>query len=194
MKSTRTVEGKSEVRNGVFRFLSVGVAAILQIAWVGFLLSYVTKKYPITVVITDFLALAIVIGIYSRHVNSAMKMPWIMLILSFPILGLVFYLEVGMSGANKAMERRFVKCKKVMDPLFPDSRAAHRGLLLVPDGSRRRVPVRFRARRTGKPIQALSGRYRRALGSGHQTLRKENLSFVIRLLPASVRQCLPYCR
>ena len=112
MKSTRTVEGKSEVRNGVFRFLSVGVAAILQIAWVGFLLSYVTEKYPITVVITDFLALAIVIGIYSRHVNSAMKMPWIMLILSFPILGLVFYLEVGMSGANKAMERRFVKCKR----------------------------------------------------------------------------------
>ena len=120
MKSTRTVEKKSEVRNGLFRLLFVGVAAIVQIAWVGFLLSYVNEKYPVTVVLTDFLALAVVIALYSRHVNSAMKMPWIMLILSFPILGLVFYLEVGMSGANKAMERRFKKCREVMNPLFPD--------------------------------------------------------------------------
>ena len=78
MKSTRTVEGKSEVRNGVFRFLFVGVAAIIQIGWVAFLLSYVVEKYPIAVVVMDFFALAVVIAIYSRHVNSAMKMPWIM--------------------------------------------------------------------------------------------------------------------
>lgn len=120
MKSTRTVEGKSEVRNGVFRFLFVGVAAVIQIGWVAFLLSYVVEKYPIAVVVMDFFALAVVIAIYSRHVNSAMKMPWIMLILSFPLLGLVFYLEVGMSGAHKAMERRFSRCKEVIEPLFPD--------------------------------------------------------------------------
>ena len=73
MKSTRTVEGKSEVRNGVFRLLFVGVAAVIQIGWVAFLLSYVVEKYPIAVVVMDFFALAVVTGLLSgsRHVRCA---------------------------------------------------------------------------------------------------------------------------
>lgn len=39
--------------------------------------------------------------------NAGMKMPWIMLILLFPIMGVCLYLFCGHSSATKGMRKRF---------------------------------------------------------------------------------------
>ena len=45
--------------------------------------------------------------IYGTSTNSAMKMPWIIVILAFPILGILIYLLFGRSIVTRAVKKRF---------------------------------------------------------------------------------------
>ena len=78
--------------NAVLRIVFVAVALLFQVGWL-LLLILVLNEYstPISAV-TSILSVVVVLKLYSKHTNSAMKMPWIMLILVFPVMGLSLYL------------------------------------------------------------------------------------------------------
>ena len=51
-----------------------------------------------------------------------MKTPWIILILTFPILGVALYFMIGMNGGTKKMRMRYKKdCEKLL-PLLPENK------------------------------------------------------------------------
>ena len=52
------------------------------------------------------LSAVLVVAIYSQQKTSAMKMPWIVLILAVPVFGILLYLMIGLSGSTRNMKKR----------------------------------------------------------------------------------------
>lgn len=64
------------------------------------------------------------LSIYAKHENAAFKMPWIILILAFPVLGLCIYLVFGHKNVvAKAMRRRFETIEPVLFEQIPQDEA-----------------------------------------------------------------------
>ncbi len=56
--------------------------------------------------------------IYGTSTNSAMKMPWIIVILAFPILGILIYLLFGRSIVTRNVKKRFNSIEESYKNLF----------------------------------------------------------------------------
>lgn len=108
-------EKRTSVRNGVGRLIFVGMSILLQTAWLIAQITKLNKEYPWISLATSLLALILVLVIYGQHQTSAMKMPWIILILVFPIMGVTLYLMIGVTWTNRRMNLRY---KKVDAQLF----------------------------------------------------------------------------
>ena len=73
---------------------------------------------------TGLLGALVVLKLYSKHTNSAMKMPWIMLIMAFPVMGLCMYLlfellgDPGVSKRLKAVRSRMLDKLPQADGVF----------------------------------------------------------------------------
>lgn len=83
------------------------VALIIQIIWIIYHINWINDIYPITTVISHFLAIILVIRIYGKHTNSAMKIPWMVFLLIFPITGLILYSLFASRISKYAVKRRF---------------------------------------------------------------------------------------
>ena len=102
-------EEKTQVQNGVGRLIFVGIAIVIQAAWIVFL-AIALQKYSIWIQLaTTAVALLVVLRIYGKHTNAAFKMPWIMLILVFPVFGLTMYLMVGNKGVTFKRRKSFAR-------------------------------------------------------------------------------------
>ena len=93
--------------NAVIRAVIVAVALLFQIGWLV-LLALVLNEYSAKIsFLSSVLSAAVVLRLYSKNVNSATKMPWIMLILVFPVMGLSLYLMfvlLGDPGVSKRLK------------------------------------------------------------------------------------------
>lgn len=102
---------KSEVRrrkrrNSIPRLVFVGISFLLQVGWL-LLLSLRLSTYSTWIsLISNILAALCVLKLYSRHTNSALKTPWIMLILVLPIMGLSLYLMFELMGTPYGIRKR----------------------------------------------------------------------------------------
>lgn len=105
-------EGKRHTKNSIGRIVLVGLALLLQVGWLYFLFSWLNKYSTLINLLCSVAALVLVLRIYGKHQNSAFKMPWIFLILTFPLLGLFLYLLFGHKNVTKRIRRRF----KEIDP------------------------------------------------------------------------------
>jgi len=98
--------------NAVIRISLVAVSLLFQIGWLV-LLALVLNEYSARIsFLSSVLSAFVVLKLYSKHINSAMKMPWIMLILVFPVMGLSLYLmfvllsDPGVSKRLKGIRER----------------------------------------------------------------------------------------
>lgn len=102
-------EQKTDVKNSVGRLVFAGISVLIQIAWLLFLIIKLNRYSTWISIFTSVLALVMVLRIYGKHSNAAMKMPWIMIILVFPLMGVSLYLLVGNSFFTKKMRARFAQ-------------------------------------------------------------------------------------
>lgn len=109
-------EGKTEVRNSVGRLIFAGVAVLIQIAWLLLLVLKLNQYSVVISILTSVLALFTSIRIYGEHSNAAMKMPWIMLILAFPVMGVSLYALAGHSQVARKMRVRFEQVDAELAP------------------------------------------------------------------------------
>ena len=73
--------------NAILRLSFVAVALLFQIGWILLLVLVLNEYSEKIAVITRLLSAVVVLKLYSKQTNAAMKMPWIMLITTFPIMG-----------------------------------------------------------------------------------------------------------
>lgn len=101
-------EEKTSVKNSVGRMIFVGISVLFQTGWILFQVLKLSKYSALITVLSTLAALIVVLRIYASSGNSAYKMPWIMLILAFPVMGLCLYLIMGHSSVLGSMRKRIL--------------------------------------------------------------------------------------
>ncbi len=84
--------------NSIARAVFVAVSLLFQIGWLMLLILELNEYSTRISLLTTVLSVVVVLRLNGKHTNSAMKMPWIMLILAFPVMGLCMYLLFEMLG------------------------------------------------------------------------------------------------
>ncbi|MCR4834098.1 MAG: cardiolipin synthase, partial [Butyrivibrio sp.] len=85
--SKLTTEKKTYVGNGVKRLIFAGIAVIVNVIWIYYLIVIAGRSFTIFDNVVRIVALLLIIQIYGKQMNAALKMPWMILIGIFPILG-----------------------------------------------------------------------------------------------------------
>lgn len=100
-------EVKTHVKNSIGRLVFVGLAFLLQVGWLISLFLWLSDYSTTINLLCTIAALVLVLLIYGKHQLAAFKMPWIIVILTFPILGLCLFALFGHKGTTKKMRIRF---------------------------------------------------------------------------------------
>ena len=113
------LEQSAAVQNGVSRLVFVLLALLVGIVVTVVAVSKLDNKVWVVAVAIRLLAFLLILNIYSQSRTSAMKMPWIMLIMVLPVVGVTLYLLVGNSGSTKKMRLRFAVIDTKLFPKLP---------------------------------------------------------------------------
>lgn len=92
------MQRKKKTENGILRLIFVAVALIIQVVWILLRIRLLNIYSDRIAAITALLTVAVVLKLNSKHTNSAMKMPWVMLIMALPVMGLSMYLLFELLG------------------------------------------------------------------------------------------------
>jgi len=104
--------------NAVLRMILVGVSLLIQIGWLLLQILELNEYSTHISLITGILSAVVVLKLYSKHTNSAMKMPWIMLIMAFPVMGLSMYLLFELLS-DPGVSKRLKSIRAQMRPFLP---------------------------------------------------------------------------
>ena len=92
------VKRRKTALTGIARMVFVAVALVVQLLWILVRLKLLNDYSHWISVVTAALSLLVILKLNSKYTNSAMKMPWIMLIMAFPVMGLCMYLLFELLG------------------------------------------------------------------------------------------------
>ena len=113
--------------NSLLRIVFVGISLLFQIGWLLLWILELNEYSAWISLITTILSALVVLNLYSKHTNSAMKMPWIMLIMAFPVMGLSMYLLFELLG-DPGVGKRLKAVRKEMREKLPRKDAVIDGL------------------------------------------------------------------
>ena len=113
-----TYEKKAAVKNGVTRLIFVVFSITLEIVFLFLLILRLGENAPWLEVVLRIAAFLLVIGIYSQDKSASIKMPWLILIMAFPVLGVILYIMIGLSGSTRKMRQRYEKIDRILLPLL----------------------------------------------------------------------------
>ncbi len=92
--------------NSILRAVIVGVSFVLQIAWLLLIVLELNNYSTYISLFTSIMASLAVLRLYSKDTNSAYKMPWIMIIMALPVMGLCIYLMTEVALSPKSIHKR----------------------------------------------------------------------------------------
>ena len=99
---------KKKTENSILRLAFAAVALVIQIVWILLRVQYLNAYSDRIAAITALLTVVVVLKLNGKHTNAAMKMPWIMLIMALPVMGLCMYLLfelLGDPGVGKRLRK-----------------------------------------------------------------------------------------
>lgn len=98
---------KKITRNRVSKVVFILLSMLLQVAWCVFILWRLNEHFTVISAITRLASLLVVLRLYWKKTNAAKKMPWMILIMVFPVLGLLLYFLLGRSELTRKQRKRF---------------------------------------------------------------------------------------
>ncbi|HAP73166.1 MAG TPA: cardiolipin synthase, partial [Lachnospiraceae bacterium] len=125
---TATYEKKKANRNGVLRMGFTVLSIFLEVVLIISLFTSLNRYAEWINVGTRVLSTLMVLVIYGQHKTSAMKMPWIILILVFPVVGLTLYFLIGLNYSTHKMRKRYEDIDSVLLPLLSENREVEKEL------------------------------------------------------------------
>ena len=127
MKPT-TVEGREKTKNGITRLVFSSLCILLEVVFILLLCTRLNRYAEAINLFTRVLGIIIILNMYASPMTSTMKMPWILLILSFPVMGLALYLLVGLNGGTEKMRKRYEEIDSRLLPLLPKNEQVREAL------------------------------------------------------------------
>ena len=106
--------------NSIMRMLFIGVSVVLQLGWFLLIILELNAYSTSISAISSLLASIAVLRLYSKHTTSGYKMPWIMLIMAMPVMGLSLYLLAELIAVPRRMGKR-------LKPIRRETRSALTG-------------------------------------------------------------------
>lgn len=106
--------------NSIARIIFVALSLLFQIGWILLRVISLNQYSEVISVLTALLSFVVVLKLYSKHTNAAMKMPWIMLIMAFPVMGLSMYLLFEMLG-DPGIGKRLKAVRREMRAELPQN-------------------------------------------------------------------------
>ena len=103
-------------RNSFLRMALVGISVLLQAGWLLLVVLKLNRHFWWLSAVTSLLGALAVLHLYSKHTTSAMKMPWIMLMLVFPVMGLSLYLMLVLLG-DVGNQKKYLEAAKAKIPV-----------------------------------------------------------------------------
>ena len=82
------VEQKSNVKNGVKRLVFAVLSVLFQVSWFTFFVVGLSSYHTYISIGFSIVALIVAVRLYGKHTDNALKMPWIIVILALPVMGL----------------------------------------------------------------------------------------------------------
>ena len=110
MKKTDAHGGASSI----FRLMVVGISVAAQVGWLVVQVAALNRYSVYISLCTSLLATAVVLKLHAKNTTSAMKIPWIMLILVFPVMGLALYLLIVVCSDLKGTKKRLAQIRQAM--------------------------------------------------------------------------------
>ena len=116
-----TLEGRAKTKNGVIRLCFSVLCILLEAAFIIIVITRLNEYAEIVNLLTRVFAGILVLALYASDQTSSMKMPWIILILVFPIMGVALYLLIGIKWTEpvKCENDMRISTRKLL-PLLPD--------------------------------------------------------------------------
>ena len=113
-----TLEGRAKTKNGVKRLCFSAVCILLEAVFIIVMITKLNQYAEIVNLMTRLLAGVLVLKLYASDQTSSMKMPWVILILVFPIMGVGLYLLIGLNGGTRKMRERYDQIDRELLPLL----------------------------------------------------------------------------
>jgi len=96
-------ENKTHIQNSIGRLIISALSFVVQIWWIFFLSNKLRGYSTSIVTISSIVAMIVAIWIFNRtNSTSEFKMPWIILLLAFPIAGVIIYILFGRKKASQS--------------------------------------------------------------------------------------------
>ena len=118
-----TVEKKAAVRSGVGRLLLTTLIILLEILLLTRQIGQLTSAVEWLTRSLTVIALILALAIYSSDSAASTKLPWIILIMTLPVVGIGLYLMVGLSLSTKRMRRRYEDIDTIVLPKLKEGQA-----------------------------------------------------------------------
>ncbi len=118
--SNSRVESKTAVKNSIGRLAFCALAILLEVVFVAMLFTKLNRYASWIQSCTYLVGGLLVLAIYAQHKTSSMKTPWIILILIFPVLGVLLYFLVGLNGGTWAMRKRYEEIDGKLYPVLTE--------------------------------------------------------------------------
>ena len=106
-------EKKLHIGNSVLRMVLVGISLLFQVGWLLVAALVLNESFPWVELITRLLSVAVILRLNGKYTDSAYKMPWIMLIMAVPVMGLSLYLMMGMFGDLGSIGKRLKEVRQM---------------------------------------------------------------------------------
>lgn len=112
---------KRKAKNGIGRVFLFAVAILLQLAWMVVLLIKLDEHSQIASVVVSMLEMVVALFLFGKRMNSAFKFPWLILLVAFPVFGLILYFATGHSTVTRRKCRKFrIAWEKVCEAVTYD--------------------------------------------------------------------------
>ena len=111
-----TNEEIGDVKNSVKRLFFVVVSVILQLVWLAYLMTEVVDISPYISGGLQVIAGIIALFLYAGRRNPDIKLPWIMLILVFPVLGVLMFILFDASITTYTVRKHIEAIDQQIDP------------------------------------------------------------------------------
>ena len=122
------VEQIFNVGNSIGRIFFVAVFMTFQVWLMYAIITHYDDGSGILDKTIQLIALLIVLRVYGQHKNAANKMPWIILILIFPLLGILLWSLTSGSLLLVRKKKHFLKYDAALPGILPQNQNAARAL------------------------------------------------------------------
>lgn len=107
MSEKMRVEQKSWTKTSIVRVFFFVILIVMQFAWIFTMITSLEARLPWLSTTITFGAMILTLTIFARHMNASYRMFWMMVVMAFPMAGIVFYAIMGRKNSTRRMRREF---------------------------------------------------------------------------------------